>query len=156
MEIFTEYNNGKFINKPVSVHLLALAIDPYYEYLNKSFYKANLKDKWNFCIRDFISTAKIMQNYAIIGIAHPARYTEELGILKYLYIEEIFKKFSQLNKKPVFVEGYYQSYEASGTKNKLKSEYKIYLKYINIIAKFHRLYRTGSTDSHGLSIFKYN
>ena len=125
--------------------------------MEKEFYKKDLKDKWNIKhpIKDFIWVINTMSDYGIVGIAHPARYTEDLGAKKYPYITEIFTRYKNSKGKIKFIEGYYQSYSKTPTANLLGKEYQKYKDHINSEAKRLDIIRTGSTDAHGISIFKY-
>ena len=75
---------------------------------------------------------------------------------KYPYIKEMLSRYKAFGESgyPLFVEGYYQSYGATTTKEHLGSEYESYLKFINQEARNLGILRTGSTDTHGKSIFK--
>lgn len=153
MEIFTSYKT-KIINDPIEIHVLSWCINPYNKELNKEFYKKNLKDKWNRTRpdRDFDEVITYMSDFGLIGIAHPARYLKKLGNKKEAYLKELFERYKSLNKnKILFTEGYYQTYKIS-----LKPTdgiTKDLLNYINNEAKHAGVYRTGSTDIHGYSLF---
>ena len=156
MEINSEYNSD-IIKKPIKIHVLAWCINPYDIFLNKEFYKKNLKDKKNktYPDRDFNQVIKIILNYGIVGIAHPARYTTSMKDKKYPYITEIFTKYSALSNNILFTEGYYQSYKYTSTGPHLGEEYDKYINHINYEAKRLGIIRTGSSDSHGMSLYKY-
>ena len=153
MEIFSAYNNPKISDTPVEIHILLWGINPYNKYLNTRFYKSDLNDKYNRKSpdSDSIETIQTMQDYGLVGIAHPARYTSHLGDKKYGYITTMFKDYVQVlkNKKFGFVEGYYQSYKLKGS----SAEYDKFLDFINNEASKNNIIRTGSTDTHHYSIF---
>ena len=157
IEINSEYHNSKISKNPVQIHILTWCINPYNKFLNKEFYKKDTNDKWNRSKpdRDFDWVIKTMSDYGIVGIAHPARYTTSMKGKKYLYITEMFTRYSQLNPKTKFAEGYYQSYKFTSTGPNLKDEYNAYINYINNEAARLRIFRTGSTDAHGVSLFRY-
>lgn len=157
IEINTQYYKSKRYFYPIDIHVLTWCINPYDKFLKREFYKKNKKDKWNRTKpdRDFDWTISTMSNYGIVGVAHPARYTEELSEYKYTYIPEMLARYKNLNKGVKFVEGYYQSYKQTATGDLLGSEYDRYINYINSEAEKLGIIRTGSTDAHGLSIFKY-
>ena len=96
-----------------------------------------------------------MAPFGIVGIAHPARYTEDLGDKKYPYITELFTLYKSLRGDVKFAEGYYQSYTQTPTARLLGKEHNQYREHINSKAKELGIIRTGSTDSHGYSIFRY-
>ena len=154
IEIFTAYKT-KFSKRPIDIHVLTLCINPYDEFLNKEFYKKNLKDVWNrtYPDRDFNRVISFMSDYGIVGIAHPARYLEHLGNDKEDYIKELLNSYKNENKnKILFLEGYYQVYHLITPK--FDDEFKAFLSFINTEANKLGIYRTGSTDTHGLSIFE--
>ena len=182
MEIHSAYDNSKISpGEPVQIHVLAWCINPYDKYLNKEFYKKNKKDRINRGLqdRDFDTLIKTMSDYSIVGIAHPARYLPNIQISdRPLYIEEMFDRYLKQTKKVPFVEGYYQSYsskeirEFEGIKELSKDEYTKVLEdgtieilygkkfdafknEINAIADKKGIIKTGSTDSHGDTIFRH-
>lgn len=152
IEVNSKLYSTKTTPQPIEIHTLVWCINPYDKYLNKVFYKKDLNDKWNIPKQewDFELLVKIMSNYGIPGIAHPARYSDHLGEFKYNHIDELFEKYSFLSKKVLFTEGYYQSYS---DKYSVENEYIDYVNYIEQSAKKRGIIRTGSTDSHGFSIF---
>ena len=155
IEIFTAYNNSSVAKRPVDIHVLGWCINPYDKFLNKEFYKKNLKDKWNRQLpdRDFDFVITELSNYGLIGIAHPARYIDFLGKENKNYIKELLQHYKSKNKNKVcYLEGYYQVYPLI-IKN-YDEEFKNLLDYINLEAKAQGICRTGSTDVHGYSIFK--
>ena len=155
MEIFTHYQNSKFKDSYVDIHVLLWSINPYDKFLNEEFYKEKLKDKWNYKDRDFDWVIETMSKHGIVGIAHPARYTSAMKEKKYPYITEMLTRYNKLNSSDTkFVEGYYQSYMQTGTGEHLGSEYDKYINHINNEAKKLGIIRTGSTDAHGYSIFR--
>ncbi|MBE7703292.1 MAG: hypothetical protein E7Z89_04495 [Cyanobacteria bacterium SIG28] len=153
MEIFTEYKTS-YSEKPIEIHVLTWCINPYDKFLNKEFFKKDLKDKFNriYPDRDFNDVIEYMSNLSIVGIAHPARYLERIED-KELYIKELFENYKSKNKNKIFfTEGYYQSYHLLF--NTQDNKTKDFLNYINKEAQRSNVIRTGSTDVHGYSIFK--
>lgn len=157
IEINSQYRNSNITAEPIDIHVLLWSINPYDKYLNDKFKKEDLNDKWNIKlpIPDFDGIIYTMSEYGIVGIAHPARYTEHLGNKKYPYITELFTRYKDLSGKVKFTEGYYQSYKQTSTGGLLGSEYDKYINHINSEAKRLGIIRTGSTDAHGESIFIY-
>jgi hypothetical protein len=157
IEISTKYNNSKTAGIPIDIHVLTWCINPYNEFLKQEFFKKDPNDKLNrkYPDRDFDWVIKTMTNHGIVGVAHPARYTEELNEYKYPYITEMLTHYKKLNPNIKFTEGYYQSYKQTATGNLLGTEYDRYINYINQEAKRLGIIRTGSTDAHGLSMFGY-
>ena len=156
IEIFSAYNNSKIASRPIDIHVLSLAINPYVEFLTEEFKKRNPYDRWNrtYPDRDFDWLVKTMSNYGIVGIAHPARYTAFLGKDKYAYVEELMTRFKEAaGENLIFTEGYYQVYPLLPDKNQLGKEYDKYLKHINTQAQKRGILLDGSTDVHGLTIF---
>lgn len=156
IEIFSAYNNSKIAPRPIDIHVLTLAINPYDEFLNKEFFKKNLNDKYNRIPpdRDFDWLVNTMSNYGIVGIAHPARYTIFLGKDKYAYVEELMTRFKDAaGENLIFTEGYYQIYQYIYETAQLGKEYDKYLKHINTEAQKRGILLDGSTDVHGLNIF---
>ncbi len=155
MELYTAYNNSKFSKEPVQIHVLALCINPYDEFLNKEFYKKNKYERYNHRYpveRDFDELIGYMKNYAIVGIAHPILYTLDIED-KYSYMEEMFNRYKKAygTEKPAFTEAYYQSYRDK-TKLRLGDEYEKYLNYITDTSHKMGIIRTGSMDTHGTNI----
>ncbi len=150
IEIYTNFKNNIGSKNPVEIHVLTLCINPFDKNLIIQFDKKDLYDKWNWQERDFDSLVSFMKNYGIVGIAHPARYTSDLGDDKYLCIPEIMQRFAKAAKSdfPVFTEGYYQNYYDLG------QDHNQYIDFINKTAVQNHIYRTGSTDAHGGSIFE--
>lgn len=158
IEIFTAYNNSKVSDKPVEIHVLCWCLNPYDEEVNKEYYKKDLKDKYNRPApdRDFDGVITMMKDHGIVGIGHPARKTTFLAEKKYDYTQEMLSRYKALANpaKPLFAEGYYQSYSYSSVKSDLGDEYKKYLTFINDEASKLGIIRTGSIDNHGKSLFK--
>lgn len=157
IEVFTEFHNSKTVSVPVQIHVLTWCINPYDKFLKQEFYKENLRDKWNRKLpdRNFDWVITTMSKYGITGIAHPARYTSFMKEKKYQYIKEMFARYKKLVGNTPFVEGYYQSYQSTSTGRHLGEEYEKYIEYINKTAKKLEINRTGSTDAHGYSLYKY-
>lgn len=135
------------------LHMLVWAINPY----EWPFEEMNFQDaaeQWgeeyqslNF-LPNFTELVKRMQTmkYGLVGIAHPLRYFLEEENIEDI-IDELFKEYSQLkDKKILFTEGYYQPYRFDVSKDLYE--------YTAQKAKEYGIYRTGSQDSHGDSIFK--
>ena len=158
LEINTDYKNSKVINNSQQIHVLAWCINPYDKFLNEVFYKKDLKNKWNrrHPDLDFDWVMTEISKYAIVGPAHPARYTTYMKENKYPYITEMLTRYSKLSSNTLFTEGYYQSYPVTSTGPHLGDEYDKYINHINSEAKRLGILRSGSTDAHGTSIFKYN
>lgn len=152
IEIFTKFNS-KYSNKLIDIHVLTWCINPYDKFLEKEFYKADLSDRYNYKYRDFDEVIRIMKNHGIVGVAHPARYVSHLKKDKYAYIEEMLGRLKQTSEN-VFTEGYYQTYPVLPDKEELGNEYEEFLEHINKTAKNYGIIRTGSTDTHGYSIFR--
>jgi len=157
IEISTQCHVSKLLRNPIDVHVLLWAVNPYDKFLGEFFKKEYSSDMINLRspIPDFDWVIDVMSDYGIVGIAHPARYTTRLGDGKYDYITELFTRYKGMNGKVKFVEGYYQSYKQTSTGEHLGSEYDKYINYINSEAKRLGIIRTGSTDAHGETIFKY-
>ena len=98
MEIYSGYKTN-YSEKPFEIHVLAWCINPYDKFLNKEFYKKNLKDKWNRTSpdRDFKEVISFLSERSIVGIAHPARSLERV-IDKEGYIKQLFNDYKQVNK----------------------------------------------------------
>lgn len=156
IEINSQYHVSKIIDRPIDIHVLLWAINPYDKFLNEEFVKTNPNDRWNikFPIYDFDWLIDTMSEHGIVGIGHPARYSEDLKN-KYEYITELFSRYKGMNGKVKFAEAYYQSYKQTATGPLLGKEYDKYIDHINSEAKRLGIIRTGSTDSHGNTIFKY-
>ena len=153
IEIFSGYKN-KYSEKPINIHVLAWCINPYDKFLNKEFYKKDLKNKWNRTHPDpeFRNVLDYMSKRSIVVIAHPARYLDSIVNEKENYISDLFKNYKSLNKGNVlFTEGYYQSNHL--ILKPFDQKAKAFLNYINKEAKECGIIRTGSTDVHGYSIF---
>ncbi len=156
IEIFTEYKGDNSGRKNVGIHVLTWCINPYNEFLAKEFHKNDLNDKWNYMSKDFDGVIKMMKEYGIVGVAHPARYSYEMGDIRYEYVKEMLDRYKQAGKseKPLFIEGYYQSYpDFYDVQN--DKEFQKYYNYINSYADEIGLMKTGSTDTHGTTIFHH-
>lgn len=152
MEVFTAFKS-KYYNQPVEIHVLNWCLNPYDEFLNKEFFKPEWANKWNRqdSDRDFDDVIEMMSNYAIPGVAHPIRYTNLTDRDKYM--EEMMSRYTALTKKPAFTEGYYQVYPRFYEKDFLEKEILPYMEYVNKKADEHNIIKTGSTDSHSMTIF---
>ena len=155
IEIFSSYKTSSISKRPVEIHVLTLAVNPYDRFLNKEFYKKDLSNIYNRKRpdHDFDKLISDMENYGVVGIAHPLRYTTFLGDDKYAYMDELLTRFKNQTKGPVFVEGYYQVYPLLPEKKILGDEFDRYYNFVIRKADNLGIYRTGSTDVHGLSIF---
>ena len=155
LEVSFLYNNSKYSQQPINMHVLALCINPYDKFLNKTFYKKDLKDKWNERVAyfDFKSYMPVLAKYAILGVAHPARYVGHLGKDVYPYIEEMLDTYKYCHSRLLFVEGYYQSYK-DNEKAAIYGDFNKFSNFINTEAQQRGIVLTGSTDAHGPSIFR--
>ncbi len=154
MEIFTGFNS-KYSSKPVEIHVLNWCLNPYDKFLNQEFYKAPDANKWNRTRpdRDFDQVITMMSKYAIPGIAHPVRYTDRIDGNRYLYVDEMMKRYSQLSAKPLFAEGYYQVYPRYYSHEFVKNYILPYNSFVNKKTDEYNIIKTGSTDSHSEEIF---
>lgn len=83
--------------------------------------------------------------FGISAIAHPLRYFDHDSTTDSV-INELFDEYSELKtNKPKFTEGYYQPYRFDIDENLYKRTAEA--------AKKKGIYRTGSQDTHGRSIF---
>lgn len=159
MEIFTRDNSSKIAEEPIQQHVLLWCINPYDKYLNELFYKdlSNTKNKnnWKEPPMDFDWIILTMQKYGLVGIAHPARFSSKLGMKKEEYIKELFKKYANHCDGVKFTESYYQVYKFQDIVKEMGDELNPFLEFINNEAKSLNIYRTGSTDAHGITIFKH-
>lgn len=150
MEVFSSLEAEKNTMKnPIDIHVLCWAINPYDEELNRVFIKKDLTDKGNRTYRTFDNAINLLKNKGIVGIAHPMRYVKNDNMVKdkYNYYAYLLNKYARLNKgHTLFAEGYYQSYQTDEDKELVDA--------INAEFKKKNIIRTGSTDSHGHSIFR--
>lgn len=138
--------------KATKIHLLTWCINPYvWPFDSMNFKDAMIQfgkeyKELNFLpdYKDFIKRIHTMQ-YGIVGIAHPLRYFEKDETTDAV-IEELFNEYKALkDEKILFTEGYYQPYRFSVSEDMYnKTAEKAYQKGI---------FRTGSQDTHGKSIF---
>lgn len=148
MEVFSELQDKvPFVLKDmVSIHLLALGINPYDEELNMEFVKIK-DDKWNYSSRKFAKAIKLMSQKGLIGIAHPARYIGSGNIYNYkTYVNYLFFQYwlaAPNNLK--YVEAYYQSYDHEDLDT---------IGYINRHANSFNIKKIGDIDNHGRSLFE--
>lgn len=134
------------------LHLLILALNPYsWPFDDMNFDDADWGNngeykELNFLpdFRTFIKRAQALK-YGIVGIAHPLRYFDKDETTTRV-ISELFDEFANLKEdKIIFTEGYYQPY---------KFETPEYLyEFTSQAAAKRGIYRTGSQDSHGKTIF---
>ncbi len=153
IEIYTLGTNFKNTHTPVDIHMLAWVINPYDKVLEEAFTVAqkdpNNPNNWQY--RTFEDAIKLINNqqYGFIGIAHPMRELEKSMAPENFndFIAEEFALYSTLSKKDVkFAEVYYKP-------GRLYDEHNAFHKFINEIAVKNNITRTGSYDTHGLSIF---
>lgn len=156
MEVFSAYKT-KYYRKPIDIHVLCWCINPYDKFLNKEFYKADKKDKYNRPKPDrkFQKVISMMNKYSIPGIAHPARYSTRIGKKKLLYIDDMLNQYKKISSKPLFLEGYYQTYPKYYSKEEMEKMLLPYVKEINKKADNLGIMKTGSTDSHSKTIFSW-
>jgi hypothetical protein len=130
-------------------------LNPYDKFLNKEFYKPKSANKWNRqgTDRDFNYLVSMMSKYALVGVAHPVRYTTRLKDKKFSYVDEMMSEYKNSSNKLKFTEGYYQVYPRYYEKEVIKTEILPYMDYINKKADNYNIIKTGSTDSHGMGIF---
>lgn len=154
MEVFTAFKS-KYYKAPVEIHVLNWCLNPYDEFLNKEFYKSPSANKWNRQgeDREFNSLVSMMSKYALVGVAHPIRYTNRIGKDKFLYIDEMMSQYKASSPKVKFTEGYYQVYPRYYDKEFVKTDILPYMDYVNKKADSYNILKTGSTDSHSTGIF---
>lgn len=150
MEVFSELETVPNITKrPIEIHVLSWALNPFDKELNKIFVKKNTFDKCNYSYRTFDDAILLLKRKGFVGIAHPIRHVtnDNLASSKNDYYNYMLNKYSKLNSGNIlFAEGYYQSYTTKEEKESIK--------YVNAELKKKNIIRTGSTDAHGHSIFK--
>lgn len=158
MEINSIYNLKDNTKDQVDIHVLTFGINPYNKFLNEEFCKPKTANAWNRPrknpeFEDFDNVIKVMNNYGIVGVAHPARYIVQLEDKKYDYLSEMLQRFKSLtpDDKPLFIEGYYQSYW-NNAQIDLGNEYTKLLDFINNESRKLGIIRDGSLDTHGLTI----
>jgi predicted metal-dependent phosphoesterase TrpH len=94
--------------------------------------------------KDFVKRINSLK-YGITSIAHPLRYFDKDDTTDKV-IEELFEEYKGLKTtKPLFTEGYYQPY-------RFDVDADLYNRTAEK-AKEKGIYRTGSQDTHGRSIF---
>lgn len=149
IEVFSSLPpNSSITRKPIDIHVLCWCINPYDYDLNTAFIKKNPADKYNFSYRTFDNAVSLLKSKGIVGIAHPMRYitNDALLVNKGAYFDYLINKYISLNWGNVlFSEGYYQSYT---------EDEKEWVNAVNAKFKQKGVIRTGSTDSHGRSIFQ--
>ncbi len=146
LEVFSSMEPKKFIvKKPIDIHIVSLAINPYDKDLNKVFYNRN-NGKHNYSYRTFESAISLLNEKGLVGIAHPARYIRKNNIPNYkLYIIYLYQKYKYLTRKSFsFTEAYYQSYS---------HEKEEIIEFIKKTCKNFKIYQSGSIDNHGKSFF---
>ncbi len=123
------------------IHILLWAVNPFDPQM----------DEINF-LPNYTDTVKHLHalQYGLIGVAHPLRYFvrdnkyDDEKLKKVMH--ELFSEYSKLkDEKILFTEGYYQPY-------RFEVSDEIY-KYTQDAAKQYGIYRTGSQDTHGRTIF---
>ena len=137
------------------MHMLVWSINPYewpFEEMNFDDATAQWGEPYkelNFLpsYKDVVKRMQTMR-FGLVGIAHPMRYFLDEENINAI-IDELFSEFSTLQgKKILFTEGYYQPYRFDVPE-------ELY-DYTAAKAKEYGIYRTGSQDSHGRSIFSNN
>ncbi|MCQ2789262.1 MAG: hypothetical protein MJ229_02680 [bacterium] len=155
IEVFSEYS-GPNTYGPLGIHVLCWGIDPFDPELNTIFHKKDPTDKWNYSHRSFENAIKLLTQKGIVGIAHPARYLEKQNVKTSYqeYYNTLFDTYlSLIIQDTGFIEGYYQSYSGRPEfKNLTQEQFVDILKLINRTATSKNIIKTGSYDSHGLSI----
>ena len=94
------------------------------------------------------------QPKAIMGLAHPIDYLKSAQSLgeKFDFINTIYARFIREGKeKAKFSEVYYQSYKPSREEFKNNPMTK---SLMSALSELYGLVKTGSADSHGMSVFK--
>jgi predicted metal-dependent phosphoesterase TrpH len=138
---YTKYSSDDKLG--TKVHILLWAINPY----DKKMTQMNFLP-----IEKTIKEAQSL-DYGVVGLAHPLRYYEEKyknnpEITKRL-ITEYFNNYVELKgDKYIFAEAYYQPY-------RFKIDKDLY-EYVEKEADRCKIYKTGSQDSHGYTIFHNN
>lgn len=117
-------------------------------------YKVTLTPKYDYMptIKDIFDGVKD-QEHTIVGIAHPLKTVKKLTDpkQKYEFLVALYNQFKQAGKeKAGFSEAYYQSY--SGELKDLK-ETEATKELLSSLSQDFALYKTGSLDSHGATIF---
>lgn len=134
------------------LHVLAWCINPY-EWPFKDMVYGDAHENWGVeyyglvFLNDYKDYIKRINSfkYGLTSIAHPLRYFDKDDTTDKV-IEELFEEYKNLKTtKPLFTEGYYQPYRFdvdSGLYDRTAEK-----------AKEKGIYRTGSQDTHGPSIF---
>ena len=133
------------------LHVLAWCVNPYEWPFEKLIFGS-----WGFYgegyenlvylpdYKDFIKRINSLK-YGITAIAHPLRYFDKDDTTDKV-IEELFEEYKNLKTtKVLFTEGYYQPY-------RFDTDTDLYNRTAEK-AKEKGIYRTGSQDTHGTSIF---
>lgn len=137
------------------IHLLAWAINPYEWPFDEMHFPEAMAQfgtpykELNFLpdYKDFIKKMHT-KRYGLAGIAHPLRYFDKDETINPV-ICELFDEYQNLkDSKILFTEGYYQPY-------RFETPAELYSFTANE-AKNRGIYRTGSQDTHGHTIFKNN
>lgn len=122
---------------------------------NISEYKTAFTPKYHYIPNfDTIYYNLSNQSDVIMGVAHPVDTVKNIENSndKYKFMTELYKKFkSDCKEKAQFTEAYYQSYKPG--RKEFNAEEKTQ-KFFKMVGKTFNLLRTGSADSHGLSVFK--
>ena len=128
-----------------------------YSALSKSLepYKITLRQKQDYmpAFSDLLEGTK-SQKGVLMGLAHPIDYTKMAKDenSKYSFLGELYSRFkAECKEKARFSEVYYQSYKPC--RKEFKENWKTKY-FMNGVSKVYSLLKTGSADSHGLSIFK--
>ena len=134
------------------LHMLVWCINPY-EWPFKDMSYNEAKEQWGeeyknlVFLSDYKDFVKRIQslNFGLVAIAHPLRYFEKDETIDKV-INELFEEYKTLKgKKDLYTEGYYQPY-------RFDIDSELYNR-TSQIAHEKGIYRTGSQDTHGRSIF---
>jgi predicted metal-dependent phosphoesterase TrpH len=135
------------------LHMLVWCVNPY-EWPFKDMNYQEATENWGeeyknlVFLSDYKDFVKRIQSlkYGLVAIAHPLRYFDKDETIDKV-ISELFNEFKSLKKgKAIYTEGYYQPY-------RFETDNELYER-TSKEASNNGIYRTGSQDTHGLSIFK--
>ncbi|MBQ9246102.1 PHP domain-containing protein [bacterium] len=136
------------------IHILAWCINPY----EWPFKDLEFHEPWNnwgqeyknlVFLSDYKEFIKRIYSlkYGLTSIAHPLRYFEKDDTIDNV-INELFDEYKTLKtNKEIFTEGYYQPY-------RFDIDEELYKRTAQA-ANERGIYRTGSQDTHGMSVFSY-
>ena len=136
-----------------AIHILAWCINPYeWPFGNLVFDEAwgnwGVEYQGMVFLHDYKEYIKRIQSlkYGLVSIAHPLRYFDKDDTIDEV-MDKLFSEYKELKgTKELFTEGYYQPY-------RFDVEETTYDKTAETAEKYG-IYRTGSQDTHGQSIFK--